>query len=75
MHDELNQFKRNNIWTLVPKLDNHTIIRIGWVFRNKLYENGTIIRNNIRRDAKGYNQEEGINYNETFAPIAKLEAI
>ena len=43
MHEELNQFKRNNIWTLVIKLDNHIIIGTRWVFRNKLDENGIII--------------------------------
>ena len=55
MHEELNQFKRNNVWTLVPKLDNHTIIGTRWVFRNKLDENGIIIRNKARLVAKGYN--------------------
>ena len=63
------------MWTLVPKPDNHTIIGTRWVFRNKLDENGIIIRNKARLVVKGYNQEEGIDYNETFAPIARLEAI
>ena len=43
MHEELNQFKRNNIWTLVPEQDNHTIIGTRQVFRNKLDENGIIL--------------------------------
>ena len=54
MHEELNQFKRNNIWTLVPKLDNHTIIGTRWVFRNMLEENGITITNIARLIAKGY---------------------
>ena len=48
MHKELNQFKRNNVWTLVPKLDDHTIIGTRWVFRNKLDEHGIIIKNKAR---------------------------
>ena len=64
MHEELNQFKRNNVWTLVPKLDNHTIIGTIQVVRNKLDENGIIIRNKVRLVAKDYNQEEGVEYDE-----------
>ena len=48
MQEGLNQFKRNNVWNLVPKLDNHIIIGTRWVFRNKLDENGIIVRNKAR---------------------------
>ena len=75
MHEELNQFMRNNLWTLVPKLDNHTIIGTRWAFRNKLDEHGTIVRNKARLVTKDYNQEKCIDYDETFVPIARLEAI
>ena len=75
MHEKLNQFKRNNVWTLVPEPNNHTIIGTRWIFRNKLNENGIIIQNKARLVAKSYNQEEGIDYNETFALIARLKAI
>ena len=75
MQEELNQFKRNDVWELVPKPNNHTIIGTKWVFRNKLDENGVIVRNKARLVAKGYNQEEGIDYDETYAPVARLEAI
>ena len=75
MHEELNQFKTNNVWSSVSKPNNHTIIGTIWVFRNKLNENGIIDRNKAKLIVKGYNQEEGIDYNETFAPIARLEAI
>ena len=55
MHEELNQFKRNNLWTFVPKPDNHTIIGTRWVFWNKLDKHGTIVRNKARLITKGYN--------------------
>ena len=75
MHEELNQFARNNVWFLVPKTNEMNIIGSKWAFRNKLDEVGVITRNKARLVAKGYNQEEGIGYGETFAPVARLEAI
>ena len=62
MQDKLNQFERNQVWELVPKPNDHPIIGTKWAFRNKLYENGIIVRNKPRLVAKGYNQEEGIYY-------------
>ncbi|GJY30802.1 copia protein [Tanacetum coccineum] len=51
------------------------IIGTKWVFRNKLDENGIVSRNKARLVAQGYNQQEGIDYDETYAPVAKLESI
>jgi len=75
MQEELNQFERNKVWELVDKPDNHPVIGTKWVFRNKLDEHGIVIRDKARLMAKGYNQEEGIYYEETYAPVARLEAI
>ncbi|KAK2363148.1 cysteine-rich RECEPTOR kinase [Trifolium repens] len=75
MQEELNQFKRNDVWDLVPPPPSHQVIETRWVFRNKLDENGIIIRNKAQLVAQGYNQEEGIDYEETYAPVARLEAI
>ena len=75
MQNELNKFERNKVRDLVERLPNRTIIRTRWVFRNKLNEDGDIIRNKARLVAQGYNQEEGIDYDETFAPVARLESI
>jgi len=75
MHEELNQFTRNDVWTLVPRSDKMNIIRTKWVFRNKLDESGAITRNKAILVAKWYNQEKGIDYDETFAPVAKLEVV
>ena len=75
MEEELNQFERNNVWTLVPRPTHQSIIGTKWIFRNKKDENGIIIRNKARLVAQGFNHEEGIDYEETFALIARLEAI
>jgi len=75
MQDELNQFKRNDVWDLVPNPEHKNIIGTKWVFRNKLNEHGEVIRNKARLVAQGYSQQEGIDYTETFAPVARLEAI
>ncbi|KAH9801446.1 hypothetical protein KPL71_001040 [Citrus sinensis] len=75
MQEELNQFERNNVWELVPNLEHQSIIGTKWVFRNKMDESGVIVRNKARLVARGYNQEEGIDFDETFAPVARLESI
>ena len=75
MQDELNQFEKNKVWHLGPRPSDRSIIGTRWVFRNKLDEYGTLVRNKARLVVKGYNQQEGIDYNETFAPVARLEAI
>ncbi|GJR61300.1 retrovirus-related pol polyprotein from transposon TNT 1-94 [Tanacetum coccineum] len=75
MQEELNQFKTNDVWELVPNPMDMTIIGTKWVYRNKLDENDVITRNKVRLVAQGYNQQEGIDYDETYAPVARLESI
>ncbi|GJU75710.1 retrovirus-related pol polyprotein from transposon TNT 1-94 [Tanacetum coccineum] len=75
MQEELNQFVSNDVWELVPNPMDMTIIGTKWVFRNKLDENGVVSRNKARLVAQGYNQQEGIDYDETYAPVARLESI
>ncbi|KAH9698155.1 hypothetical protein KPL71_023904 [Citrus sinensis] len=75
MQEELNQFERNNVWELVPKPEHQSVIGIKWIFRNKMDESGVVVRNKARLVAQGYNQEEGIDFDETFAPVARLESI
>ena len=71
MQSELNEFERNKVSYLVERPLDRTIIGTKWVFRNKLNVDGEIIRNKSRLVAQGYNQEEGNDYDETFAPAAR----
>nr|GEW40973.1 retrovirus-related Pol polyprotein from transposon TNT 1-94 [Tanacetum cinerariifolium] len=75
MKEELNQFIANDVWELVPQPRSMKIIGTKWVFRNKLDENGIVSRNKARLVAQGYNQQEGIDYDETYALVARLESI
>lgn len=75
MQEELNQFQRNKVWTLVPKPTHQSIIGTKRVFRNKLDEDGIMVTNKAHLVAQGYNQHEGIDFEEIFAPIARIEAI
>ncbi|GJV21653.1 retrovirus-related pol polyprotein from transposon TNT 1-94 [Tanacetum coccineum] len=75
MQEELNQFIANDVWELVPQPRNMAIIGTKWVFRNKLDENGDVSQNKAWLVAQGYNQQEGIDYDETYAPVARLESI
>ena len=75
MQEELGQFKRNKVWTLLPRLSNYPVIGTKWVFRNKMDELGNVVRNKTRLVAQGYNQEEGIYFDETSAPLARIKAI
>ncbi|KAI3807773.1 hypothetical protein L1987_23707 [Smallanthus sonchifolius] len=75
MQEELLQFKRQEVWTLVGPPPGQTAIGTRWVFKNKQDERGIIINNKARLVAQGYTQEEGIDYDEVFALVARLEAI
>ena len=76
MHEELHNFERNQVWTLVEKPEGEqNIIGTRWVFRNKQDEDGQVVRNKARLVAQGYTQVEGMDYGETYALVAKLEAI
>jgi hypothetical protein len=74
MQEELNNFERNQVWELVER-PNNNIIGTKWVFRNKQDEFGIVTRNKARLVAQGYIQVEGLDFGETYAPVARLEAI
>jgi hypothetical protein len=75
MQEELNNFTRNEVWELVERPKNHNVIGTKWVFRNKENEDGIVVKNKSRLVAQGYTQVEGLDFDETFAPVARLEAI
>ncbi|KAJ9544464.1 hypothetical protein OSB04_024171 [Centaurea solstitialis] len=75
MQDELFQFERNNVWSLTLLPCGKVAIGTKWLFHNKKDENGVVLRNKAKLVAQGYCQEEGIDYDETFAHVARLEAI
>ncbi|GKB02495.1 putative ribonuclease H-like domain-containing protein [Tanacetum coccineum] len=75
MQEELLQFKLQDVWVLCDLPDGKRVIGTKWVFRNKRDERGTIIKNKARLVAQGYRQEEGVDYDEVFAPVARIEAI
>ena len=77
MQEELQQFKLNNVWDLVKRPDprKHNIVGTKWIYRNKQDEHGQVVKNKARLVAQGYTQVEGIDFDETFALVARLEAI
>ncbi|GKA88535.1 retrovirus-related pol polyprotein from transposon TNT 1-94 [Tanacetum coccineum] len=75
MQDELDQFARLKVWRLVPRPEGKTIIKTKWIFKNKKYESSLVIRNKESLVAIFYCQQKGIDYDETFSPVARIEAI
>ena len=74
-HQELHQFVRNYVWKLVPRPKDTHVISTKWIFKNKNDDDGEVVRNKSRLVAQGYTQVEGIDFDESFAPVARLESI
>ena len=75
MEEETEQIEKNKTWTLGPRPEEKNVIDTKWVYRKKLDENGQVTRKKEKGVYKRYAQEEGIEYGETFAPIARLEGV
>ncbi|GJX07291.1 putative ribonuclease H-like domain-containing protein, partial [Tanacetum coccineum] len=75
MQEELNEFERLEVWDLVPRPDKVMVITLKWIYKVKLDKLGGMLKNKARLVARGYHQEEGINIEESFASVARLEAI
>lgn len=75
MKEELEKIHKSNAWELVPRPKDKNVIGTKWVFRNKVNEEGKIIRNKAHLVCKGYSQVAGVDFGETFAPVARMEAI
>nr|GEU38081.1 putative ribonuclease H-like domain-containing protein [Tanacetum cinerariifolium] len=75
MQEELNEFERLEVWELVPRPDKVMVITLKWIYKVKLDEVGGILKKKARLVSRGYRQEEGIDFEESFAPVARLEGI
>ncbi|GKF02233.1 retrovirus-related pol polyprotein from transposon TNT 1-94, partial [Tanacetum coccineum] len=75
MQEELNELECLEVWELVPRLDKVMVITLKWIYKVKLDKLGGILKNKGRLVARGYHQEEGIDFEESFAPVARLDAI
>ena len=75
MEEELDQIEKNETWELVPRPNNKNVIGTKWVFINKMNEDGQVVRFKDRLVCKGYAQLEGIDFEETFALVARMESI
>nr|GFC61824.1 retrovirus-related Pol polyprotein from transposon TNT 1-94 [Tanacetum cinerariifolium] len=75
MQEELDQFEILKVWRLFPRPEGKSVIKTKWIFKNKKDESSLVIRNKARLVAVGYSQQERIDYDETFAPVARIEAL
>jgi hypothetical protein len=75
MHEELNNFTQNQVWTLEESPQDARVIGTKWVFRDKQDDQGVIVQNKSRLVAKWFSQVEGLDFGETYALVARLGAI
>ncbi|GJR18149.1 retrovirus-related pol polyprotein from transposon TNT 1-94 [Tanacetum coccineum] len=75
MQEELNEFEHLKVWELVPRPDKVMVITLNWIYKVKLDELGGILKNKACLVARGYRQEEAIDFEESFAPVARHDAI
>ncbi|GJR96192.1 copia protein [Tanacetum coccineum] len=75
MQEEIHEFQRLKVWELVPCPDKVLLIKLKWIYKVKMDEFGGVLKNKARLVAQGFRQEEGINFEESFAPIARIQAI
>ncbi|GKA29860.1 retrovirus-related pol polyprotein from transposon TNT 1-94 [Tanacetum coccineum] len=75
MQEEIHEFKRLEVWELVSCPDNVFLIKLKWIYKVKTNEFGEVLKNKARLVSQGFKQEEGIDFEESFAPVARIEAI
>nr|GFC48706.1 retrovirus-related Pol polyprotein from transposon TNT 1-94 [Tanacetum cinerariifolium] len=75
MQEEIYIFKRLQVWELVPCPDKVMLIKLKWIYKIKIDEFGGVLKNTARLVAQGFRQNEGIDFEESFAPVARIEAI
>ncbi|GKA64507.1 retrovirus-related pol polyprotein from transposon TNT 1-94 [Tanacetum coccineum] len=72
---EIHEFQRLEVWELVPCLNKVLLIKLNWIYKVKTDEFGRVLKNKARLVAQGFKQEEGIDFEESFAPVTRIEAI
>ena len=75
MKEELHMIEKNNTWELVERPSNKKVIGVKWVYRTKLNPNGSVNKHKAKLVVKGYSQQYGVDFSETFAPIARPATI
>ncbi|GJR00169.1 retrovirus-related pol polyprotein from transposon TNT 1-94 [Tanacetum coccineum] len=75
MQEEIREFERLEVWELVPCPDNVFLIKLKWIYKVKTDKSGRVLKNKARLVPQGFRQEEGIDFKESFAPVARIEAI
>ncbi|GKD45908.1 retrovirus-related pol polyprotein from transposon TNT 1-94 [Tanacetum coccineum] len=75
MQEEIHKFQRLEVWELVSCPDKVFLIKLKWIYKVKMDEFGRVLKNKARLVAQGFRQEEGIDFEESFAPVARIEAI
>ncbi|GKD14012.1 retrovirus-related pol polyprotein from transposon TNT 1-94, partial [Tanacetum coccineum] len=75
MQEEIHEFQRLEVWELVSCPDKVLLIKLKWIYTVKTDEFGRVLKNKARLVAQGFRQEEGIDFEESFAPVARIEAI
>ncbi|GJU50591.1 retrovirus-related pol polyprotein from transposon TNT 1-94, partial [Tanacetum coccineum] len=75
MQEEIHEFERLEVWELVSCPDNVFLIKLKWIYKVKTDESGGVLKNKAGLVAQGFRQEEGIDFEESFAPVARIEAI
>ena len=73
MNEEINMIDKNETWELVDRPEDKEVIRVKWVYKTKVNPDGSIQKHKARLVVKGYSKHFGIDYNETFAPVARLD--
>ena len=75
MQEEFNMIEKNQTWKLVQRPQDRKVIRVKWVYRTKLNANGSVNKHKARLFVKGFAQIPGVDYFDTFAPVARLDVI